>query len=99
MARLSKVLKAEETESNLNDEEEEEDNHNEEEEASDVPATAAANEDGIGNGSGGGADIDMADIVVIDEYDSTKPEVKKSKEVSKNIYNKMAHEVLKFDSG
>lgn len=85
MARLSKVLKAEETESNLNDEEEEEDAHNDEEEVIDVPATTAPNEDGI-NGSGGGADIDMADIVVIDEYDSTKPEVKKSKEVISNIY-------------
>lgn len=92
VARLSKVLKAEETESNLNNEEDE-DNDHEEEDASDVPTTAAPNDDGIGNGSAGGADIDMADIVVIDEYDSTKPEVKKSKEVSKNIYFQMVQSV------
>lgn len=91
---MSKVLKAEETESNLNDEEEDDIEHDEED-ASDLTATAASNDDGIGNGSGGGADIDMADIVVIDEYDSTKPEVKKSKEVSKNyLYQKLRAKIL-----
>ena len=66
MARLTKVLKTE-----LNDaHEEEEEDEGEAVESSGGPAEDPSN-------SHEGVDIDMADIVVIDEYDSTKNETSK----------------------
>lgn len=72
VARLTKALKTEEN--NANDGEEYDENN-------EKPAEEVS---GVNDGDGGG-DIDMADIVVIDEYDSTKPDVRKVKNVSSSV--------------
>lgn len=70
IARLTKALKTEENDAN--DEEEYDENDEKPIEDSSVG--------GI-DGEGGG-DIDMNDIVIIDEYDSRKPDIRKTKNVS-----------------
>lgn len=64
MARLSKALKAEETEA--------------EEKKVDEPENNDSNADLHESASNDSMDIDLADIVVIDEYDSTKNEKNES---------------------
>lgn len=66
IARLAKVLKSEENDATVN----EEDGENE---ATTVDDSLISNDDG---------DIDMSQIMLVDEYDSTKPDAKKLKDVS-----------------
>lgn len=96
VARLSKVLKTEENESLVAAENQNESN------AADGDETHATSGDGVTSGCGSNdlhesasndsIDIDMADIVVIDEYDSTKNDNKNessSKRVWKFIFEKI----------
>lgn len=68
VARLSKALKAEENEAIANDASTE----STADDAGNQNISKGSNEDE----SNDGMDIDMADIVVIDEYDSTKTDAK-----------------------
>lgn len=80
MARLSKALKAEETEA--------------EEKKVDEPENNDSNADLHESASNDSMDIDLADIVVIDEYDSTKNE--KNESSSKRVCTNSDTKFWKF---
>lgn len=88
VARLSKVLKAEEIESiaaeSLNEVIADE---------SEVQVASNSSNEVLDSGSNDSMDIDMADIVIIDEYDSTKIDSKHDSS-SKKVHNHKNNELF-----